>query len=985
MNKRILAVIIAILVTLGSSINTFAYSDDRILTDTVVNTYNGRLEATDMIRNANFTDVPNDYWARESIVRMTALNLVKGYGKEYKPNNAVSNQEAIAYFIRAIGQEDEAQAAGIALQPTFPNNSSARSLWSLGYLQLALNANVITQAQYNDALIEDQTTLDPTINFIRDAEVTREQAADWLVKTLESVDPTILQLGTTQQSIYQYSDWESITPEIVSAIEKLSMAGIMSGSDGKFNPKNRITRAEIAQMLKNMDSIYYQMNGITKRTGTVGAIINKDDKTTGVVRKLKEVYVRTSDGKVDIIQYTNNENTSPQPQAEDAVVYSSEAIGGLDLLQEEDQIEYLADSANTILYVQKTAEVKITQVQGILDTIDRIGNSITIRDGRGNKTTYRLIEGLIKDNASGQPYIYMDIHERLLSDLPIGSTIKLTLKNDIVTTLNYIGEPEVYTEIRGIVTENNPQLGYITMMDDNRKEVTKNYYRNTVKVEKQQYYDTMDEIGYIDSVFPNFEYDPRDTFIDDIEAGDIVFITLDPTNQELITSASASTNYTMKYGKAKQIQLTGDNITSILMEYENKQTEWIDVPNDVFISKDTYPANLSDILAGDWIKILVNEAIISPGYTVQSAKEVTIEGSDRFVSNIYKAQLSGINQIQQQIIFKNVQSLDNTGWSNYQQIKNININNSQGVDYYYNGNKISLDFAVNKLKNNYEAYVATESGFGGEKAVKVSFRDSRDELLSTDNIIYADGNGTIGTTNKTGITTDEGTIVVRHGRETENINVMVPDHARIALNGENKAALVVVDDTPNTSGLIITRGRINTIDEGKSFQVKSMSILGDMKWAYTPIQRVFTIDYDTKFYNADGWVEPSTFIDYTDETNFDKVYTIITDGSKATQIIDNPYVTNGIRGTIYAIEDNVVKIKDAYMYNTETGAWSSISNKNTALNITIPDNYIIVKDNQSVGLSSLKVGNQIKVMTDILKEKPTEADTINGYITFVEK
>lgn len=1003
MKKRILSLVITALMVMTSFVNVLAYSDDRILTDSVENTYTGRIEATDMIRNANFIDV--DDYLKEAIARTVALNLVKGYDAMYRPQEAVTNQEAIAYAFRVIGQENEAQQAGVDLMATNPNLATVKDVWALGYLQLARTENIITLAEFNDALVEDQTTLDPAVNFIRGDNVTREQAADWLVKIIETVDENAFQLdeidGTSQQSVYQYPDWSDISPDKVQSVEKLSMAGMMKGNEsGYFDPKGILTRGDMAQILRNMDSLYYRMNNLTKKTGTVGAVVADNQNLTADIQSSQNIYIRTSEGKVDIIKYETANNSSPQPQTKDAVVYTDGEISGLEILKENDEIEYLVDTENNIVfYVQCTkSDSNEIEIEGILNNVDIDNNTITVTDKQGNKTTYKLMEGIIRNNDDSdsedekESTIYMDKHERVIKDLPIGSTLKLTIRNNIVILLNYIGDPEIRSQIRGVVIENNPDLGYITIIDENRQEITKNYYQDSVIVEKQQYYDIMDEIGYIDSVFPNFEYDPRDSFIDEVEAGDIVFLTLDFTDSQLISQASVSTNYTMKYGKVLQIQ-QNDNYFSILMEYENKQTEWVDVPNSIFISKDTYPANLADILTGDWIKILVNEAIISPGYTIQVAKEVTIEGSERFIDGIYKAQLSTINPTQQQLVLKNVQSLEQTGWADYHQIKSISTNNSSGVEYYYNGNRISLDFAAQRLKNNYDVYVATQNAFGGEKAVIVSFRDSRDELLDKENIIYADGNGTIGLTNKTNIFTDNGTIVVRHGRLTKGINIMVPDYATISLNGENTAAVVKIEDAPNTSGLIIARGRIKSINEGKSFQVQSMAILNGNRWAYTPIERVFNIDYDTQFYDENGWVEQNTFIDYTDQTKVDKVYTIVTDGTRAIQVIDNPYAKDGIRGTIYAIENSedgattTVRLKDSYIYRYDenTGQWASVSSKNSALNITVPANYIIAKDNKSVGISELKVGNQIRVMTTTLPEKPTEADTINGYIIFVEK
>jgi hypothetical protein len=137
--------------------------------------------------------------------------------------------------------------------------------------------------------------------------------------------------------------------------------------------------------------------------------------------------------------------------------------------------------------------------------------------------------------------------------------------------------------------------------------------------------------------------------------------------------------------------------------------------------------------------------------------------------------------------------------------------------------------------------------------------------------------------------------------------------------------------------------------------------------------------------DSTGIVDAKKFIDYSSDTKVDKVYTIITDGSRAIQVIDNKYATKGVRGTIVSIDGNKVMIKDAYVYNNKTGAWSAISAKNSALNVTLPTNYIIVKNNEAVGISALKVGNQIRVMTDTLEDKPTEATAISSVITFVEK
>ena len=77
--------------------------------------------------------------------------------------------------------------------------------------------------------------------------------------------------------------------------------------------------------------------------------------------------------------------------------------------------------------------------------------------------------------------------------------------------------------------------------------MTATYYPYDLQVEKQPYYESEDKIGYLDEMFPNFSYDPRDTDISNIKAGDCIYVR---KNQEgVITYISAYNDYIMRYGK----------------------------------------------------------------------------------------------------------------------------------------------------------------------------------------------------------------------------------------------------------------------------------------------------------------------------------------------------------------------------------------------------------------------------------------------------
>lgn len=994
--RKFICVILSLLLAFSSTINLFAQTDDKIYTDPVQNTYIGRDEAKNLISNLKYNDIAKDFWAGEAIVRTGALNMTKGYPNGFRPNEIVSNEAALASVIRVMGLETAAQQEGARLQGAAQDDtnlyseSNLENVWYLGCLSVARQQNLITAAQYTDASNDDQLDIDPETGWYKSNPVTREQFAGWLVQGINYLSPNTLTINNSEQKIYEYSDWRNISAEHVQAVELLTSNNIMSGlTNGRFDPKGNLTRAEVAQILRNMDRIYYDATGQTSKTGTVAGIKDIQSNSTGAASLWRNIYIRNQEGQVDVLQYQLESAASPQAYDKDAVVYKYGDIGGLGILQEGDQIEYLVnDGADIVLYVQVKSEMQIKTVSGKLESIDFANGEIHIIDKTDKRFIYPIIKGIYgfetDANGNNKNYIMIDEKKRYENEIPFGSKFELNLKNSIVDQIKYLGDTTIVNEIKGIVIENNEGLGYIKVIDNNGNEVTKNYYSNDMVVEKQQYYDLSDEIGYFDQVFPNFNYDPRDTVISDIEPGDIVFMKLASDDNSAIESISASTNYAMKYGKIREFSNEG-NISQILIEYEDKQTSWFDVADSVFVSKNGTPINLNQMQVGDWIKILVNQAVISPGYVMESVKEINVEGAGHEITNIIKGQLGAINQIQNKISIQNAQELDKHGWTDYQQIKDLDIANND-IEYYYEGKRIPLDYAMQYLKRaKGEVYVALENNFSGEKVRMVSFRTGRDEALNPDTIVSSDGVGNFNIlSNEGSITTDPGTIVRRHGRLVTGNNIMIPDYATVVLNGNNKAAVVDIYDASDVSAAIVTRGLILSIDEGKSFKVQSMSQLSGMKWAYTPVQREFTVDYSTQFITANGVTDINSFIDYTNESAADKVYNIISDGTKATHIIESPYCTTGIRGVVYNNANGAIGVKDSKYYNSSRGNWANVSNKDNSVNVTTANNTIVIKDNKVVPVSQLQPGDKVRVMTDKLPNRIEGSMSINGYIIFVE-
>ena len=956
----------------------FAITDKNIFTDPVENIYQGTTEAKPLINNLKFTDT-NGHWAQEAIKKAGALDIVKGYDKKYRPNSFVSNQEAIAFATRVSGLEREAQELGERLKNQAQDNKLL-SIWSIGYLSLARNNGLITQEQFTQATQPNQDSL-PAGSFKRDANATREQAIHWIIKSLNVILPEPLSYES-QQNIYNYKDWKDIDSSYINSMEIALANGILKGDKNKMlKPKGALTRAEMAQILSNMDNLYNEAVGLTKKSGTVSGIKDEQINKTGSATLERKIYIRTDNGKVDIIKYTMENNSSPKSLDKDIIVYNSGAVTGLGSLRESSQIEYLVDDINKIgKFVDvKNKNLQTTEVNGKLTNVDFINGTITLKDKNDKTYNYYVAGGLITSD-NGNNLLFIDGKKIKEKDLPTGSMFKLKLKNNIVTEINHIGDATLSKELRGLVVENNKEFGYLSIIDNNGKKVTKNYFADQVEVEKQPYYQNGDDIGYLDQMFPNFEYDPRDTTIDKIEIGDIVFITSDKDDPSYIEKISASPNYTMRKGKVLEVNNNIDFI-KMLVQFDNGQTNWYEIANGVHTSKSGSPINITNVTAGDYVKLLVNEAILSAGETMESVKEILVEDSGHLIGAILKGKLGSVDPIQKTISLQNSNVLGKSGWEDYQQIRKLSTSN-KNISFYNGNTKVSPDFFKSKLKRaNGEIYVALENGYSGNVISKITFRNGRDEILEPD-VVTNVNVGSFTTSGNGTIKIDEGTIVRKNGKLISGSNINVNDYVRVALNGEGKAGVVDIYDAPNKSNISIARGRVKSVETNKWFTVQSMSILNGDKWDYSPIERKFTIDENTLYITEEGIKNIKEFIGYTDKSVIDKAFTIVFNGDKATHVIDTPFSEKFVSGTIYETGEKI-KLKDS-KYLTSNKIWDSVSIKDATLSIDTKPNTIVIKNGKVTNSTSLKVGDKLKVLTEKLPEKVTSGAEISGRIIFVE-
>ena len=201
--------------TMVTTPNTFTYSQPN-----TISTF-------DRVQKYRFTDVPSNFWAYESITKMTKECLMSGYRNgTFKPNDPLSREEAASLFSNMIGD-----TPSIMLASSFSDITSDR--WSSLAIESVARANIISG--YGDNTYRPEQYM------------SRQEFAVVADKFLHyqgyrTEDPTAL-------DTIHFSDQKFIAPWAQSSVRELALWGFINYSTkGLFNPEKYITRGEAAEI-----------------------------------------------------------------------------------------------------------------------------------------------------------------------------------------------------------------------------------------------------------------------------------------------------------------------------------------------------------------------------------------------------------------------------------------------------------------------------------------------------------------------------------------------------------------------------------------------------------------------------------------------------------------------------------------------------------------------------------------------------------------
>jgi len=326
----------------------------------------GNYAAAEAAAPSFFSDVAKEHWAAKHIAKLNLQGIITGYNGEFKPNDSVTQQEAIVMAIRFMGKSNEIKNQDYVFPESFKIGAYFRP-----YVGEAMRLNLI-----------DRDTEFKLAEGIKDGEwgsqkASREWVTKLIVKAIGEQKKAEELSGTTPAFSDSKAIGSSFTGYINAAVSLQLIKGVTAD---KFDPKGSITRASIATILSRAEAIFP-----VAYAGQSNAIL------TGATDSSISLY-----GNKEIKTYTIKPST---------LVYTADSekpVALADLAAHTD-VTIIADSEGNVLYVEQLSSTqKVEKLSGTVVRVIPSSNVIWLaKDNDPNPVTLNYDDTLIVKDGTG--------------------------------------------------------------------------------------------------------------------------------------------------------------------------------------------------------------------------------------------------------------------------------------------------------------------------------------------------------------------------------------------------------------------------------------------------------------------------------------------------------------------------------------------------------------------------------------------------------
>ncbi|MBU7008349.1 S-layer homology domain-containing protein [Phosphitispora fastidiosa] len=178
-----------------------------------------------------FADVDN-HWSKEAVNDMGSRLVISGYEDgTFKPGKDITRAEFAAIVVNALGLREPAK------EITF--SDIKEDSWYYGKVSLAYEYGIVSG--YTDG------------SFKPDKNITREEAMAMVAKAMPIAKlDTDLNAEEVSEALVKFTDAGQIAEWAKESSAACVRIGIIGGYDGKLTPKDKITRAETAVIVRNV-------------------------------------------------------------------------------------------------------------------------------------------------------------------------------------------------------------------------------------------------------------------------------------------------------------------------------------------------------------------------------------------------------------------------------------------------------------------------------------------------------------------------------------------------------------------------------------------------------------------------------------------------------------------------------------------------------------------------------------------------------------